>query len=136
MRMARDRIDSIKESAQLRFSSLQAELDEERKGREEDVRRAKEVISGLRAELKVAADEKEALVERMRGYVDRLRVKGEEDGREAGVVMLRGAMDGVYRLCGESVGAKDLYEGQQVLDMLKKILKQVTQQTLSTQQHQ
>ena len=108
-------------------------MEELRRGREEDVRRAKELIAQLRAELKVAVEEKEGLVDRMKAYVEKVRVKGEEEGKEAGASMLRGAMDGVYRAMNEAVAPKELYEGSAVLDLCKRTLKQVTQHTL--QQH-
>ena len=133
-RIAREKLDSMKENASARFSALQDELDSSRRGREEDVRRAKEVIAQLRAEVKEAREEREELLERSRQYVEKMRGRAEEEGKEREATLLRGAMDAVYQRMREGLEEKQLYEGQVVLDMIRKALKQVTVHALQQQQ--
>ena len=133
-RIAREKLDAMKESATQRFSALQDELEETKRGREDDVRRAKEVIAQLRAEAKEAREEREELVERSRQYVEKMRGRAEEQGKEQEAALLRGAMDAVYQRMREGLEEKQLYEGQVVLEMIRKALKQVTVQTLQQQQ--
>ena len=133
-RIARDKLDAMKESATQRFSALQDELEESKRGREEDVRRAKEVIAALRAEVKEMREEREGLVERSKQYVERVKTRAEEEGKEREATLLRGAMDAVYQRMREGLEEKQLYEGQAVLDMIRKALKQVTASTLQQQQ--
>ena len=135
-RIAREKLDAMKESATQRFNALQDELEEAKRGREDDVRRAKEVIAQLRAEVKEAREGREELVERSRQYVEKMRGRAEEEGKEKEVALLRGAMDAVYQRMREGLEEKQLYEGHVVLEMIRKALKQVTAHALQQQQQQ
>jgi len=139
--IAREKLNEMKESANARFASLSSELESSKKKNEEDIAKAREVISRLRDELSSSSkalnqlqSEKDELFDKSRAYVNQIKanhsasIQSALDG--AAAEQMRTCIDTVYRALVDAITVKEFYEGQHVLDIIKKTMKSVAAQSI------
>jgi hypothetical protein len=134
--LAKERLDSYKEMASDKFNLLLSELEQERQGRDADREKARDLITRLREELRAAQSErdelqsrveslqveKDALFDKSKLYIQQAREKMEEAQHD--VVSM--ALEKVYAEIGQTCQKKEFYDGDQVVALVKNVLKTVS----------
>lgn len=101
--LARQRIEAMRGVAEQRFQTLQTQLEQERLEKERLLRRSEEYIA---------------------------RVQEEIAGQSLAVRLLRSGMDDVWKKLRKEVDLNSLYDGGQVLGLLRGVLQDSVKQTL------
>lgn len=148
--LARAKISDIKDAASARFTELQQEVTHANARNEADREKARELVQRLREELRTVTDqrdanahaldtvshEKDALSEKTQKYVSQLRARHEaekESARSArdddhSRAAVLAAMETLFEAISTRVKPKDLYEGDEVLALVKAAVKSVVKQ--------
>jgi hypothetical protein len=116
----RARIDQLKEQANSRFSELTAELE----GAQSQLLAQRAAAHQKIAELK---KEREEMFDKSSAYVAQMKAQRSEDrGKE-----LKQSMAALFELVQANITVKQLYEGKEVLEIIKKSIKQTVQQQIA-----
>jgi chromosome segregation ATPase len=149
--LAKEKISDMKENASARFAAMQAQLDEAQRRNEKDRDTAREAVQRLREELRAAAAareaaesaletaqaEKDALADKSQKYVAQLRARMAEASESAAsdrraavaaasVDVVRASLERVFTNLHAQVKPKELYEGTEVLALVRAVLKQAS----------